>query len=88
MFELLLKCSVNIWKHFDYNLLLFHLQLPIAVLSPGRRPITRSEKDTLIQSAYEFFLFDEDMTQIDKQCVPVVLGYNSEKMHYVPNNDH
>ena len=62
----------------------FNFQLPIAVLSPGRRPITRFEKDTLLQSAYEFFLYDEDLAQIDKQSVPIVLGYNNEKMHYVP----
>ena len=58
--------------------------MPIAVISPGRRPITRFEKDTLLESAYEFFLYDEDITHIDKQSVPIVLGYNNQKMHYVP----
>ena len=58
--------------------------MPIAVISPGRRPITRFEKDTLLESAYEFFLYDEDITHIDKQSVPIVVGYNNQKMHYVP----
>ena len=56
--------------------------MPIPVITPCRRPITRFEKDTLLQSAYEFFLYDEDIEQIDS--LPIVLGYNNGLMYYVP----
>ena len=63
-------------KHF--RILLKHhqffLQLPMAVLSPGRAPVTRYERETMLETANEVFLYQEDITSIDKQSIPIVLG--------------
>ena len=56
----------------------------MAVISPGRTPVTRYEKDTMIQTANELFLYPEDIKSVDKQSIPVVIGYNNVKQHYVP----
>ena len=56
----------------------------MAVLSPGRDPVTRYERETMLQTANELFLYQEDITSIDKQSIPIVLGYNNTKQHYVP----
>ena len=56
----------------------------MAVISPGRAPVTRYEKETMLQTANELFLYQEDITSIDKKSIPIVIGYNNVKQHYVP----
>ena len=58
---------------------LFHnpSQVPIVILSPGRQPVTRSEKTSITESATELFFYQEDLQNFYKQAIPIVLFYNT-----------
>ena len=58
--------------------------MPIAVLSPGKQPVTRTEKKSTTESACQVILYENDLTNYYKQAVPIVLFYNSRD-HYVPS---
>ena len=47
------------------------------ILSPGRQPVTRSERTTVKESATEFFFYQEDLDNFYKQTIPIVNFYNS-----------
>ena len=65
---------------------LFHnpSQVPIVILSPGREPVTRSEKTSVTESATELFLYQEDLQNFYKQAIPIVHFYNTRD-HYAPS---
>ena len=46
------------------------------ILSPGAEPKTRGKRATMIESAHETVLYPEDLQHIDRQDMPVVIGYN------------
>ena len=60
------------------------LQIPIVILSPGAESKTKGQRATMIESAHETVLFPEDLQHIDRQGMPVVIGYNGID-HFVPS---
>ena len=58
--------------------------MPIAVLSPGKQPVTRTEKKSTTESACQVILYENDLTNYYKQAIPIVLFYNSRD-HYAPS---
>ena len=70
---------------------LFHnpSRVPIVIQSPGREPVTRSEKTSVTESATElffffFFFYQEDLQNFYKQAISIVLFYNTRD-HYAPS---
>ena len=60
------------------------LQIPIVILSPGAEPNTRGQRATMIESAHQTVLNPEDLWHIDRQGMPVAIGYNGID-HFVPS---
>ena len=60
------------------------LQIPIVILNPRAEPKTRAQRATMIESAHETVLYPEDLQHIDRQGMPVVIGYNGID-HFVPS---
>ena len=51
------------------------------ILSPGRQPVTRSERAAIKESATERFFYQHDLDNFYKQAIPIVNFYNSRD-HY------
>lgn len=56
----------------------------MAVLSQGRAPVTRYKRETMLQTVNELFLYEEDLVHVEKPSIPIVVGFNNVKQHYVP----
>ena len=54
------------------------------MLSPGKQPVTRTEKKSTTESACQVILYENDLTNYYKQAIPIVLFYNSRD-HYAPS---
>ena len=54
------------------------------ILSPGRQPVTRSERTAIKESATELFFHQQDLDNFYKQAIPIVNFYNSRN-HYAPS---
>ena len=54
------------------------------ILSPGRQPVTRSERTAIKESATELLFYQEDLDNFYKQAIPIVNFYNSRD-HYAPS---
>ena len=54
------------------------------ILSPGRQPVTRSEKSAIKEIANELLLYQQDLENFYKQAIPIVNFYNSRD-HYTPS---
>ena len=54
------------------------------MLSPGKQPVTRTEKKSTTESACQVILYENDLINYYKQAIPIVLFYNSRD-HYAPS---
>ena len=52
---------------------------------PGKQPKTRSEIASVIESGHEVIFYQEDLTNVYKQGIPIVNIYNSRD-HYYPTS--
>ena len=62
---------------------MLQIQVPIAIVSPGKQPKTRSELASVIESGHEIIFYNEELTNVYKQAIPIVNMYNSRD-HYCP----
>ena len=56
---------------------LLEKQIPMAVVSPGKQPKTRAERDRVTKSGAEVLFNESDLNDIYKQGFPVVIGFNN-----------
>ena len=56
---------------------LLEKQIPMAVVSPGKQPKTRAERDRVTESGAEVLFNESDLNDIYKQGFPVVIGFNN-----------
>ena len=54
------------------------------ILSPGRQPVTRSERIAIKGSATELLFYQQDLDNFYKQAIPILNFYNSRD-HYAPS---
>ena len=58
--------------------------MPIVILSPGKQPDTRTEKQQMLESAYDIIFYDSDLANFYKQAIPIVNCY-SGRDHHAPS---
>ena len=58
--------------------------MPIVILSPGKQPVTRAEKQQMLESACDIIFYESDLVNFYKQAIPIVNYYNG-KDHYAPS---
>ena len=54
------------------------------ILSPGRQPVTRSERTAIKDSATELFFYQQDLNNFYKQAIPIV-NFCKSREHYAPS---
>ena len=64
-------CIVHM-QNPSYSFKYFKFQVPIAIISPGKQSKTRSEIASVIESGHEVICYQEDLTNVYKQRIPIV----------------
>ena len=57
--------------------------MPIVNLSPGKQPVTRAEKQQMLESSCDIIFYESDLVNFYKQAIPIVNYYNGRD-HYAP----
>ena len=60
-----------------------YFQIPFVVISPGPEPMTRHAKLTTIESACENRFYTQDLKNVDRKGIAIVLGHNASN-HFCP----
>ena len=58
--------------------------MPIVILLPGKQPVTRTEKQQMLESACDIIFYKSDLVNFYKKAIPIVYCYNARD-HYAPS---